>query len=102
VRIRNGEANLVVHNDVNGATRVEAACLRELHGLHDHALPCERSVAVHEHRHHTLTLCVAATLLTGAHGAFDTGFTTSRCDGLKASTTCTLPEGVRRSAEKPL
>ena len=31
-----------------------------------------------------------------------TGLTISRCEGLKASTTCTLPPGVRRSAEKPL
>ena len=31
-----------------------------------------------------------------------TGFTTSRCEGLNASATCTLPPGVRRSDEKPL
>ena len=31
-----------------------------------------------------------------------TGSTTSRCEGLNASTVCTLPAGVRRSAEKPL
>src|SRR5438105_1257600 len=31
-----------------------------------------------------------------------TGSTTSRCEGLKASTVCTLPLAVRRSAEPPL
>ncbi len=69
--IRDGEADLVVHDHVNRATRIEAAGLRQLHGLHDHALPGERRVTVHHHRHDSIALRVAATLLTGAHGAFD-------------------------------
>lgn len=46
---RGGEADLVVHHDVDGATGAVAAQLGQVQGLGDHALAGERRVAVDEH-----------------------------------------------------
>ena len=43
------ESDLVVHDDVQRAAGAVALDLRHLQGLSDHALPGERSIAVHEH-----------------------------------------------------
>ncbi len=56
---------------MNGAAGVEAARLRQLQRLHDHALPCERRVAVDEHRKNAVPLSITPSLLASPHRAFD-------------------------------
>jgi hypothetical protein len=46
-----GEADLVVDDDVDRPARAPALKLRQVQGLGDDALPGERGVAVHAHRH---------------------------------------------------
>ena len=70
-RIGGREANLVVDDEVHRAAGVVAARLRQLQGLHDHALAGKGGIAVHQHRQHLVALLVAAPLLARAHRAFD-------------------------------
>ena len=98
-----GEADLVVDDDVHRAAGEEAARLRQLQRLHDDALAGEMP------RRHAPAAAARARARTSPRRSWrartepsTTGLTTSRCEGLKASTVWTLPLGVRRSAEKPL
>ena len=50
--------NLVVDNDVNGTTGIEATRLRHLKGFHHHALPGKGSVTVHINRKNLFALCI--------------------------------------------
>ena len=86
-RIRSREANLVVDDQVHGAAGVVAARLRKLQRLHDHALPREGCIAVNQNRQHAHR----PSHRRAAPGARAPSLrlpdsTTSRCDGLKAST----------------
>ncbi|MNU97258.1 hypothetical protein D3C71_873250 [compost metagenome] len=67
-RIGGGEADLVVDHDVHGAADGEAAGLRHLEQLHDHALAGEGGVAVDQDRHHLLARGVLAAFLARTHG----------------------------------
>jgi hypothetical protein len=66
-----GEADLVVADNVHRAAGVETRRLGELERLHHHALPRERGIAVHQHRHNPLAGTVAAAVLPGPHRALD-------------------------------
>ena len=88
--------------EVDGAAGVEAARLRHLQGFHDHALAGKRSVAVDEDGQHRAPRASPRRSCRARTEPSTTGFTISRCEGLNASATCTLPPGVRRSDEKPL
>ncbi len=70
-RIRGGETDLVVDDDVDGAAGVERARLRELQRLHDDALAGEGRIAVDEDRQHAGAGGVAAAFLARAHRSFD-------------------------------
>ncbi len=72
-RIRRGEADLVVDDDVQRAARAVAAGLGQVQGFHHHALAGEGRVAVHQHRQHLLAFGVAAAFLASARAAFDHG-----------------------------
>ena len=64
-----GEADLVVHDDVQGAAGVEPAGLRHLERLHHHALAGKGRIAMHHHRRHEIAGVVAPPVLPGAHRA---------------------------------
>ena len=49
-RVANGEANLVIDHDVDGAARLEATGLRHLEGFHDHTLTGECRITVQGNR----------------------------------------------------
>ncbi len=70
-RVRDGEADLVVDDDVQRATGVEGARLRQLQGFRDHALASERSVAMDLDGQHLGAGRVAAPFLPGPHGTLD-------------------------------
>ncbi len=70
-RVADGETNLVVDHDVHGTAGLETAGLRHLEGFHDHALTGECRVTVDGDWQNFLTGQVVATVLTGAHRAFD-------------------------------
>ena len=55
------QANLVVDDQVHRSAGVVAPCLRQLQGLHHHALSGERSIAMHQQRQHAVAALVAAT-----------------------------------------
>ncbi len=67
-RVGGGEADLVVDHDVHGAADGEAAGLRHLEQLHDHALAREGRIAVDQDRHDLLACGVLAALLARTHG----------------------------------
>ena len=101
-RVAGREADLVVDDHVHRAAGVEAARLRHLQRLHDDALAGERGIAVQQHGHHL----VATRHRRGAPGARAPslrrpGSTISRCDGLNASATCTLPPACARRRRSP-
>ncbi len=70
---RRREADLVVHDHVDRTARSIAGELGEPERLLDHALPRERSIAVHEHGHDVRALLVVLAVLLRAHHAFDDG-----------------------------
>jgi hypothetical protein len=100
-RIAGGEADLVVDDHVHRAAGAVAAGLREVQRLHHDALARERGVAMDQHRHHLLRLGVAAPVWRARTEPSTTGFTISRCEGLKASVRWIGPPGVVTSDEKP-
>ena len=69
--IRGGEAHLVVDDDMHRATGLEAARLRQRECFHHHALPCERGIAVNQHRQHFLAVVIVAPMLARSDRAFD-------------------------------
>ena len=71
LRIGDGEADLVVDDDVNRAADAEAARLRHIHQFHVDALPGQRGVAVDQHRQHLLVGLVLAPALACAHRTGD-------------------------------
>ena len=69
-RVADGEANLVVDDDMDRAARLEAASLRHLEGFQDHALTCERSVTVDGNWQNLVTGRIVTTILTCTHRPF--------------------------------
>jgi hypothetical protein len=63
------EPDLVIDDDVNRAAGGEAARLRHLQGLHDHALAREGGIAVDQDRQHGRAGLVLAPVLPGPHRA---------------------------------
>ena len=68
-RVRGGEADLVVDDDVHRAAGAVAARLREVEHFLVDALPGHRGVAVDHHRHHLVTADCAAAALARIDGA---------------------------------
>jgi hypothetical protein len=66
-----GEADLVVHHDMDRALGREAPRLRHVEGFHHHALAREGGVAMDDHGHDPLPRLVAQAYLACAHGALD-------------------------------
>ena len=66
-----GKAHLIVDDQMQRATGIKTAGLRQLHGLHDHALTGERRITVDEHRHDPSAFGIATTLLPGAYRTLD-------------------------------
>ena len=101
-RVRRGEADLVVDDDVDGAARVVAAGLRHVERFLDDALPGDRRIAVDQHRQHLVALARRrADAAARAPSPRPPGRPLSRCDGLNASVRCIGPPGVITSDEKP-
>src|SRR5262245_43248662 len=102
---RRGEADLVVHHDVDRAAGAVAAQLGQVEGFRHHALAGERGITVHEHRQHgeapsppplSNLSCFARTMPSS------TGLTASRWDGLAAHETATeLPSTAMYSPSAP-
>ena len=70
---RGGEAELVVHHDVDGAADLVAGHLAQVERLGDHALTRERGVTVHEDGEHVAALAVVDPVALGAGHALDHG-----------------------------
>ena len=70
-RVADGEADLVVDHDVDGAASLVAASLRHLEGFHDHALTGERRITVDGNRQHLVAASVVATILAGTYRTLD-------------------------------
>ena len=88
-----GEANLVVHNDVNGTTDVEVGHTGKLHGLIHHTLTGEGGVAVQEDGDAVLLVDVAITavVLLGTGLAGDDGVDALQVGGVGDQTEMDLP-----------
>ena len=82
-RVAGGEANLVVHDEVDGATGGVAARLRQVEGLHHHPLPGERGVAVDEDRYDLVTFDIPTAVLPGADRTFDHRVNNFQMRGIK-------------------
>ena len=65
-----GEADLVVDDQMNGATGSITFQLREIQRLRYHALSGERGVAVNQNRNHALASSIAQPVLLGPHQTF--------------------------------
>ena len=70
-RVADGEANLVVDDDVNRTAGLEAASLRHLERFQDHALTGECRVTVDGNRQDFFTGSVVATILAGTDRTLD-------------------------------
>ena len=66
-----GEADLVVHHDVNRAVRRVVRQVGQVDRLVDHTLTGERRITVQQNRHHVLALGVASVELLGLRLALD-------------------------------
>ena len=75
-----GEADLIVDDDVHGATGGEGGQLGQHERLVDRALAHERRVAVHEHRDHALAPRIGQVRLLGPDDSFHDGI-----DGLEVT-----------------
>ncbi len=69
-RVRRGETDLVVDDDVHRAAGTEAARLRQVERLLIHALAGKGGIAVQQHRQHLLALMILAPMLARAHRTF--------------------------------
>ena len=70
-RIRGGEPDLVVNDDVHGAAGSVAARIGKVQRFHDHALPRKSGIAMNQDGQNLVARDIAATALTGAHGTLD-------------------------------
>ena len=88
-----GEANLIVHNDVNGTADVEVGHSGELHGLIHHALTGEGGIAVQEDGDAVLLVDVAITavVLLGTGLAGNDGVDALQVGGVGDQTEMDLP-----------
>ncbi len=103
VRRQRGEADLVVHPNVDGAARAIARELGHVKYLGHNALPDKGGIAMDEDRHDLLAFArVIEDTLAARALPCTTGSTASRWLGLAASATRTsYPVGVVRTFSKP-
>ena len=65
------EANLVIHDHVNGSTNFVTFQLAELHGLRDNTLTRKCSITVNENRQHWIVFWVAKSILLSSHDSLE-------------------------------
>ncbi len=78
-----GETNLVVDDQMQGASRTVTARFSEVECFHHNALTCKGSIAMHQYGQDLLVTVRTTTLLTRAHAALHDGVDDLKVRGVK-------------------